>query len=642
MKKLLTTGFVLLTCLLATAQLKLPSIFADQMVLQYGKEVNIWGWAAPGSKVDITFLHKSYTTITNPNGEWKIKLAPARAGASGAMLIASGNQKIVISHILAGEVWVCSGQSNMEFTMSSFRDVYQAEMTASKDDNLRFIVVKNTVDNKERNNAELRRGWTMVDSTTIGDCSATAYFFARKLREKLKVPVGLIVSSWGGTPAQAWMDAEAIRAFPDYSKLYETELKQLDFSALEATRIKNEKAYLRRRADAAQSFKEMTALNYNDAQWEKCSLPGNWENKGYPELDGLVAYRIAFNIQPGDETKSATLHLPAIDDIDSTYINGVFLGSQQVWNELRTYTIPPGVLKAGKNVITIWVEDTGGGGGLNDDANNFYVEAGGHKISLSGNALLSVLLRKEHLVKGVNFASLQNQPSLLFNAMIAPLVPATIRGVIWYQGESNADKYTEYRTLFPSLITNWRKRWGQEEMPFLFVQLASFNPDIKEPAESNWAGLREAQAYALQLPKTGMAVTIDVGDQQDIHPKRKKEVGERLAANAFNIVYGFKNEVPAGPIYRSHTISGNTVVINYEYAAKGLWHKGDKLQGFVIAGENKEFVPANAVIEGNTVVVSAPGISVPVYVRYAWADAPMTANLYNKEGFPAAPFRTDK
>jgi sialate O-acetylesterase len=642
MKKLLIAGIVLLTSFTAMAQLKLPSIFADQMVLQYGREVNIWGWAAPGSKVDITFLHKSYTTITNPNGEWKIKLAPARAGASGAMLIASGNQKIVISHILAGEVWVCSGQSNMEFTMSSFKDVYQPEMTASKDDNLRFLVIKNTVDNKERSNAEIRSSWTMIDSTTIGDCSATAYFFARKLREKLKVPVGLIISSWGGTPAQAWMDAEAIKAFPYYSKLYETELKQLDFASLDATRIKNEKTYLRRRADAAQSFKEMTALNYNDAQWEKCTLPGNWENKGYPELDGLVAYRITFNVSPGDETKPATLHLPAIDDIDSTYINGVFLGSQHVWNELRTYTIPSGVLKAGKNVITIWVEDTGGGGGLNEDAANFYTEIGGRKISLSGSALVNVLLRKEQLVKGVNFASLQNQPSLLFNAMIAPLVPTTIRGVIWYQGESNADKYTEYRTLFPSLITNWRKRWGQEELPFLFVQLASFNPDIKEPAESNWAGLREAQAYALQLPKTGMAVTIDVGDQQDIHPKRKKEVGERLAANAFNIVYGFKNEVPAGPMYKSHTITGNTVVINYEYAAKGLWHKGDKLLGFAIAGDNKEFVPANAVIEGNTVVVSAPGIAAPVYVRYAWADAPMEANLYNKEGLPAAPFRTDK
>jgi sialate O-acetylesterase len=288
------------------------------------------------------------------------------------------------------------------------------------------------------------------------------------------------------------------------------------------------------------------------------------------------------------------------------------------------------------------VEDTGGGGGLNDDPSHFYIETNGKKIALSGAASMKILLRKNQVTNGVNLSSLQNQPAVLFNAMIAPLLPATIRGVIWYQGESNADKYVEYRTLFPALISNWRKRWASTDLPFLFVQLASYNPALKEPAENKWAGLREAQSYALQLPKTGMAVTIDVGDQVDIHPKRKREVGERLAANAFNIVYGMKNEVPAGPMYKSHTITGNTIVINYDYTGKGLWQKGDKLMGFTIAGENKEFVPANAVIQGNTVVVSAAEISTPVYVRYAWADAPMDANLYNKEGLPAAPFRTDK
>jgi sialate O-acetylesterase len=642
MQKILITGLLLLTGIVPFAQLKLPSIFADQMVLQYGRETNVWGWAAPGSKVDITFMHRSYSAITNPQGEWKIKLAPARAGASGAMLISSGKEKVVISHILAGEVWVCSGQSNMEFTMSSFKDVYQREIASSKDDHIRFLVVKKTVDNKEKRDALLSSSWTMIDSTTIGDCSATAYFFARKLREKLKVPVGLIISSWGGTPAQAWMDAQALQEFPEYSQLYEQELKLLDFSTLEATRIKNEKTYLRRKADAVQFFKGMTTLNYPDTAWEKSNLPGNWEDKGYPEMDGLVAYRIAFNISNGEEKQPARLHLPAIDDIDSTYINGVFTGSHYVWNEVRNYQIPPGTLKAGKNIITIWVEDTGGGGGLNADTAGFYVEIAGRKITLSGEARMQVLLRKEQLVKGVNFASLQNQPAVLFNTMIAPLLPATIRGVIWYQGESNADKYTEYRTLFPRLISNWRNRWAQPELPFLFVQLASFNPAVKEPLESKWAGLREAQTYALQLPKTGMAVTIDVGDRLDIHPKRKKEVGERLAANAFHIVYGMKNETPAGPLYKSHTSSGNTIVINYDYAAKGLWQKGEKLEGFVIAGADKQFVPANASIQGNTVVVSAAGISSPVYVRYAWADAPLEANLYNKEGLPAAPFRTDK
>lgn len=642
MNRFFITAVLWLTTITATAQLKLPSIFTDQMVLQYGKVVNVWGWAAPGSKVDITFMHRSYSAITNANGEWTIKLAAVRAGASGAMLVASGTQKIVISHILAGEVWVCSGQSNMEYTMSGFRDTYREEMAAAKDDNLRFIVVKKTYDNREWNNAQLKSNWTMIDSNSIGDCSATAYFFAKKLREKLKIPVGLIISSWGGTPAQAWMDEESLKAFPDYSRLYANEIKPLNFTTLEATRLKIEKSYLRNRADAGAAFREMTAADYNDAGWEKCNLPGVWEENGHAELDGLIAYRITFNVAAGDEHIPAVLHLPAIDDIDSAFINGVFTGTHHVWDERRIYTIPAGILKQGKNSIAIRVEDTGGGGGLNNEPAEFYVEIAGKKIMLGGAATMKILLEKQQAANGVNFASIQNQPSVLFNTMVAPLLPATIRGVIWYQGESNAGKYVEYRTLFPALITNWRKRWGNAELPFLFAQLSSFNPGIKEPTVSNWAGLREAQSMALQLPKTGMAVTTDVGDRTDIHPKRKREVGERLAANALNIVYGFKNEAPAGPMYKSHTITGNTIAINYEYAAKGLMQKGEKLLGFAIAGDNGEFVPANAMIQGNTVVVTAPGISTPVYVRYAWADAPLEANLYNKEGLPAAPFRTDK
>jgi sialate O-acetylesterase len=336
------------------------------------------------------------------------------------------------------------------------------------------------------------------------------------------------------------------------------------------------------------------------------------------------------------------LHLPAIDDIDSTYINGVFIGSQRVWNELRTYSVPPGILQVGENVITIWVEDGQGGGGLNEDPGNFYVQMPNRKIELKGESRFKILVPKEQIAKGVNFSAMQNQPAVLFNAMIAPLLNCTVRGVIWYQGESNASNYTEYRKLFPALINCWRQRWQQKELPFLFAQLSSYNPAIKEPEESDWAGLREAQALALQLPATGMAVTIDVGDQTDIHPKRKKEVGDRLAANAFHIVYGFKTDVPAGPLYASHISEGNKIILSFSNTGKGLMQKGDKIEGFVIAGADKKFAPAEAVLRGNTVVVSSTAIPSPVYVRYAWANAPMNANLYNKEGFPAAPFRTDK
>jgi sialate O-acetylesterase len=625
-----------------TAQLKLPSVFGSNMVLQQGREVNVWGWAAPKASVQVTFLGKSYMATADANGSWKTKLKPAKAGAAGEMVFSSGTDQLVLNNIAVGEVWVCSGQSNMEYPLSGFSDLYGADIRSSKDDMLRYVTIQNTIDNKERSDATIKHPWTAVDPSTVGDCSAVAYFFARKLRERLKVPVGLIVTSWGGTPAEAWMDGASLKQFPNYMKLYDSAIRPLDFSKLEEIKQKNDAIYGKKLLEAIRSFYSMTSIDYNDEAWEKTTLPKNWEVLGHPNLDGICAYRISFTLAAGEEQKPATLHLPAIDDIDSTCINGIFLGSLQVWNQLRTYNIPAGTLKAGKNVITIWVEDTGGGGGLNDDKNNFFLQLADKQIRLSGDARFKILVTKEDIAPGINYASIQNLPGVLFNAMIAPLLPYSVQGVIWYQGESNAVNYKEYRTLFPSMIQGWRKRWSQPQLPFLFVQLASYNPNITEPEESDWAGLREAQTYALKLPLTGMAVTTDVGDQTDIHPKRKKEVGDRLAANAFNIVYGFKKEVPAGPMFRSQAVAGKSIVLSFSNIGKGLMQKGDKLMSFAIAGADKHFVKADAVIKGNTVIVSSTSVSSPVYVRYAWADAPMDANLYNKDGFPAAPFRTDK
>jgi len=623
------------------AQLKLPAIFTDKMVLQYGREVNIWGWAKPGNPVEVKFQQRAYKTIADAKGNWQVKLAPLRAGASGAMFIFSGEQKIVISHVLAGEVWLCSGQSNMEFPLSAFKEKYAAEITASRDDALRYVVLENNFDNRERSNAPLRKSWTMVDSTTIGDCSATAYFFARKLRERLKVPVGLIISSWSGTPAQSWMDADALLAFPDYARLYNDNIRKIDFSAIEALTKQAERDYNDKKKNALRDFQSMTAPGYDDSKWENCTLPGFWEDQGKPDMDGIVAYRFTIDIPAAIAQQPAVLHLPAIDDIDSTYINGTMVGGYHIWNEKRIYQVAAGVLQAGKNTICIRVEDTGGAGGLFNEPASFYLQVGSQQIPLSGNAKMNVLLRRELTPGGLPPGGIQNQPGVLFNAMIAPLLPFTIRGVIWYQGESNVDKYVEYRTLFPAMINNWRQRFNNPELPFLFVQLAAYNPAIVEPAESKWSGLREAQAMTLKLPKTGMAVTIDVGDQTDIHPWRKKEVGERLAANAFGIVYGMKNEVVAGPAYKAQAITGNTITLSFDNTGKGLMSKGEQLMGFTIAGADKKFVPATAIIQGTTVIVSATAVANPQYVRYAWADAPMLANLYNKEGFPAGPFRTD-
>ena len=642
MKKLLFILFVSICCMNAVAQLKLPSVIDDNMILQQNKANTIWGWAAVGEKVNIQFMNRNYHATADKKGEWKIVLSPEKAGPSGDMIITSGKDNRTIKNILFGEVWLCSGQSNMEFTMSGFMDLYKSEISNSKDKDLRFVVVKNSFGNKEARDVLLKNKWSSVDSVSILNCSAVAYFFAKKLRERLRVPVGLVVSSWSGTPAQSWVDTATLKEFSYYNKLYNKSVKPIDFSSIDSLKKEAENLYRKKVRETAGSFNKMTAIEYDTTGWEKASLPGIWETLGHPDLDGIAAYRISFTIPAGEENRSAFLHLPAIDDIDSTYINGVFIGSHNVWNQLRVYNVPANILRPGKNIITIWVEDGGGGGGLNMDTENYYLQLGEKQIALKGDAAFKILLSMDSIGAGINFASLQNYPSVLFNAMIAPLLPVNMAGVIWYQGESNASVYKEYRKLFPALINNWRTRFKQKDLPFLFVQLSSYNPDIIEPAESDWAGLREAQTETLKLPNTGMAVTIDVGDQKDIHPKRKKEVGYRLAANALNISYGYKNEVPAGPLYRSSKRMGSSIKISFNNIGKGLEVKGQTLMGFTIAGADKKFVEATAVLKGNEVIVSSPAVNSPMYVRYAWANAPMDANLYNKDGFPASPFRTSK
>jgi sialate O-acetylesterase len=558
------------------------------------------------------------------------------------MTISCGKEKLILRNIAIGEVWVCSGQSNMEFTMGGFKDWYKEEITTANDPELRFVVLKNAVSKVEATDAVLLHSWASINASSVEQCSAVAYFFAKKLRDKLHVPVGLVISSWGGTPAQAWMDTSSLTSFPNYASLYKKVILPLDLSSIDELKIRVDKIYQQKIAQSEPAFKTSTLNEYVDAGWEHCRLPGAWEENGHPDLDGVCAYRIRVTIPRGYENKAAELHLPAIDDIDSTYINGHFVGTHRVWNELRKYTVPAGTLREGVNVISIWVEDTGGGGGLNDEPEQFYLQLAEKRINLSGEAKFKLLVPAESIAPGVNLSALQNQPAVLFNAMISPLLPYAIKGVIWYQGEANVPAYEEYRKLFPALINNWRQRWNNPTLPFFFVQLSSFNPSGIEPIESNWAALREAQTYALRLPHTGMAVSTDVGELKDIHPKRKKEVGDRLAANALYMEYGFTKEEYIGPEFKTATRKGNGMIIQYAHTGTGLKINGDKLQGFAIAGKDKKFVPADAVIRDGAVFVSATGVPSPAYVRYAWANAPLEANLYNIEGFPAVPFRTDQ
>lgn len=640
-RQLLLAAFVICSHSLM-ARISLPQLFSDNMVLHHGKRIHVWGTASPGQAVTVSLFGDIIETGSAADGKWEVWYQPKMAGQRGELNITAGTEKLTLKNVMVGEVWICSGQSNMEFPLSSFKDFYAAEIKNSKNDWIRFATVQNQYNNKEQTDAAMRYSWTPVNENSVGNCSAVAYFFARKLFEQLRVPIGIIITSWGGTPAQAWMDETGIESFQNYAQVYKNAIKPLDFTKLAEIRQQSEAKFAEGKAKAAEMFKTFLQPGFEPDGWEETTLPGAWENSGHPDFDGLAAYRVTFDIPATDAGKKAILHLPAIDDIDSTYLNGVFLGSQKVWNELRTYTIQPGVLQAGRNVLTIWVEDGQGGGGLNNDPANYYIEIQERKIPLKGLARLKLLLPLEQAAQGVNLAALQNAPCVLFNGMIAPLLPFPVRGVIWYQGESNVPAYEEYRTLFPAMINRWRARFGQADLPFLFVQLSSFNPSAEEPALSDWAFLREAQEMALKLPNTGMAVSTDIGDQFDIHPKRKKEVGERLAANAFRKIYGFKTLMASGPVFEKATASGKTLTLNFSNTGSGLMFKGDKLQGFVIAGADKKFYPAKARLQGGKIILESEQVPRPKYARYAWANAPLEANLYNKEGFPAVPFRTDK
>ncbi len=637
-----------LICLLAfpfagIAQLKLPSIIADHMVLQQGKPVTVWGWNTPGEKVVVQFRNKTYTSVTNKKGEWQCTLPVMKAGTAGDMIITAKDQTQAVQDILVGEVWVCSGQSNMEWLMSQLPEDMKTETKSCRNDQIRYLTVKRGFDKVLRNDAVLLNSWRPIDSITLGDCSSVAYYFARKLYERLKVPIGLLVTSWGGTPAQSWTDTATIHSsFPGYYTTYTKDILPLDFNSLEEQARRNNELYKREEAASSVAMREYRAEEFNDSGWVNYQLLKFWEGQGYQNVDGVAAIRFSFTLTADQLNGKAVLYMPAIDDVDSTWVNGQFVGTTRVWNEPRKYEFPASVLKPGRNTVAIWVLDTGGAGGMFNEPDGLFLELGGKKIPLSPNAKFKLLASMKPLSGNVVYSALQNQPSLLFNAMIHPLLKYGIRGTIWYQGESNVAQFVEYRSLFPAMIRGWRKNWKQGDFPFLFVQLASFNPSGVEPDTSSWAGLREAQTMTLRLPNTGMAVTTDVGDQKDIHPLRKRPVGERLALNAFKLAYGFRNEVNAGPVFVSAENKDNKLLLSFTNKGSGLIIKGDKLEGFTVAGSDKRFVSADAVLAGDKVWVSSAAVKKPVYVRYAWANAPLSANLFNKEGLPAVPFRTDK
>ena len=633
----LLSAFAIITTF-SFANIKLPVIFGNNMVLQRNKPISIWGWAAGKEKVTVQFNKQTKTTIADNAGKWQIILSAENAGGPFTLSL-KGNNNIKIENILVGEVWVCSGQSNMEMPIEGWGKInnYVQEISNADYPQIRHFKVPNTVSATLQN--DLTGGdWKVCSPATAGNFSAAAYFFARELYTKLKVPIGLINTSWGGTQSEAWTSEKAFEQSSEL-KYIATEMKGSNMKeTIENRGEKVIKNIQKLQGDFVNNANTIDWQNndFDDSKWPVMKLPGLWETKGLPDLDGTVWFRRSFIISDADAGKAATLYLAMIDDNDETYINGVKIGSTTGYNTKRKYVIEEGILKAGKNTIAVKVEDTGGGGGIYGDEAEMKLMIENSEQSMAGNWAFKVSsLTKSSLNAGPN-----DYPSLLFNAMIYPILKYGIKGAIWYQGETNAGRAYQYRTAFPVMINDWRKHFKQGNFPFLFVQLSTFgSADANSKNGSNWAELREAQAMTLKLPNTGMAVTTDIGNPKDIHPKNKQDVGKRLALIALHDVYKKTGEY-IGPTFQSMNITGNKAIVTFTNTGSGL--KDDELKGFEIAGSDKQFYLAKAIISKGKVLVSSEEVKHPVSVRYNWTDDASGGNLFNKEMLPAAPFRTDK
>ncbi len=638
----LLLALVLLASCAEPVDIRPSALFTDGVVLQRGTEIHVWGTAPAGTKVRVSIDRQAGTTEADDDGNWSVRLPAMEAGGPHVLEIKAGGTSKVIRDVLIGDVWVASGQSNMEWTVSQSRDA-EAEIAAANDPQIRQFYVPHMwaatpVD------TVVGGPWTYAVPEQVGDFSAVAYFFAREIRKATGVPIGILHTSWGGSRIEPWMSMEALGMDPGALD---------DLVAAERERAERVLTSIRERlgevptedGGLVDGQAVWAAADLDESDWAPITVPALWESQGYEGVDGIAWYRVAFDLTVAEAAAGVELGLGQIDDSDRTWVNGVEVGGMQAaYNRPRVYPVPGSVLKAGRNVIAVRVEDTGGVGGIWGPADGVYVGVNGERRTLDGWVFRLAEVRVTSTVG-------DNQvPVGLFNAMIHPLLPFPIKGAIWYQGEGNAggEDAVRYRDLFPAMIADWRSRWGVGDFPFLWAQLANYMAPDAEPSESDWALLRESQTATLSVANTGQAILIDIGEADDIHPRNKQDVGLRLALAARHVAYG-EDLVYSGPVYSSHEISGRSIVVAFDHIGQGLvGRRSDgstgadvSIEGFAIAGMDRRFVWATARIEDGRVVVTSPRVPSPVAVRYAWGNNPDRANLYNVEGLPAGPFRTD-
>ncbi len=634
---------------LLPAELQLAAPFGDHMVLQRGQPIPVWGWADPAAEITVDFAAQSVSTTADATGAWRVDLPALGTSATPRDFVVTAknpkskteNQKS-FTDVLVGEVWLCGGQSNMERQLGlrpGQKPIigWEAEVAAADRPLFRQLYVTQT--RAAEPQATVEAAWSVCTPDTADDFTAVGYFFGRDLQAALgaKVPVGILHSSWGGTPAEAWTSAEGLSDLPEFTDAIATLRASGDDQAIALER------YL---ADLDTWFAQYDPGTIHGAAWSQpdtdtsgwptMDLPVAWEDVGHNGFDGLGWFTRSFDL-PADWTgQDLVLHLGRVDDVDTTWINGHRLGTTTGWQTLRDYAVPAELLNPTGNVITVRVLDTGGGGGLWDPSVAFEIaraDGAAPGLSLVGPWHYQLVASlKETPYPPQDVSNSAGAPTGLYNGMIAPLAPYALRGVTFYQGEANAGNPTQYRQLLPALIEDWRQQWDAPDLPFLFVQIA--------PYEGQPPEIREAQFLAWQeTANTSMVVTVDVGDATDIHPAQKEPVGARLALAARALAYD-EELTYSGPVYESATIDGDTVTIHFTDLADGLVAPGGTLRGFTLAGDDGIFHPASAIIVEDTVLVSSPAVPTPTAVRYAWANV-ADGNLFNTAGLPASPFRSD-
>ena len=669
MKRILLTVLAALSSVSLLAKVELTPLFSDNMVFQQSCKAPVWGKAAPGAVVTVTpsWNGKSYRATAGPDGNWSVKIDTPKGGFKKYSVTISDGDPLVLQNVLVGEVWLASGQSNMQMPVESWRAVRtnQEDIAgAARYADVRLLQVSRATGMREHDyfSADFDK-WKESSPETVRNFSAAAWYFGRKLMEELQVPVGIIHSSWGGTIIEAWMSEGALRAFPEMSASL-AQVRSLSDNESEREKTFEEEiaAFIREanRKDLGKSggLAVWARPEFDDSSWKTLKLP-NTVQQLWPDTNGIYWLRKTVDIPAAWAGKDLTLSLGPVDDFDETYWNGEKVGSDVLWNKAREYTVPARVVSAGRTVITIRCTDDHGNGGLYGAADLLFIQGpDGQKIPLDSEWKVTLSVSFKGVPKST--AREPNIPTVLYNAMIRPLAPFAIKGAIWYQGESNAQKAYRYRDLMPSMILDWRALWGYD-FPFYITQLAGYKKVAGVPGDDDWAELREAQEMATQmLDRCGMACIIDLGEAEDIHPVRKQEVGERLARLALANDYG-RRLVTTGPRYESFRIVGPSIVVHFTDVAGGLrvipsgdfagdryGSRGEKvekaesgvLSGFQIAGPDRVWHWADARIEGDTVVVSSADVPHPVAVRYAWSANPV-CNLFNAEGLPAWPFRTD-